>query len=66
MKNKSKPGEKASNTEGGHGVIDWDAVFAACEEAGVEWYIVEQNCQTLPALESIKVSFEFFKSRGIV
>lgn len=65
-KDKSKPGEKASNTEVGHGVIDWDAVFAACEEAGVEWYIVEQNCQTLPALESIKVSFEFFKSRGIV
>ncbi len=54
-----------ANTEIGRGTIDWDAVFAAAEEAGVEWYIVEQNCQELPALESIRVSLDYLKSHGV-
>ncbi|MGH2557661.1 MAG: sugar phosphate isomerase/epimerase family protein [Thermomicrobiales bacterium] len=27
----------------GEGAIDWDPIFVACREAGVEWYIVEQD-----------------------
>ena len=65
LKEKPKPGAKFKNTELGRGVIDWDAVFVAAKDAGVEWYLVEQNCEELPALESIKISYEFLKSRGI-
>jgi len=30
----------------GQGVLDWDSIFDACEEAGVEWCVYEQdNCK---------------------
>ena len=66
LKEKSKPGEKAANTELGRGTIDWPSVFAAAEAAGVEWYLVEQNCENRSALESIRISFDYLKSQGIV
>jgi len=67
LKDKSKD-PAYMNTEIGRGTIDWDAVFAAADEAGVQWYIVEQNllAQQMPALESIAASFEFLRSRGVV
>jgi len=64
LKEKSGTPEISEGTEIGQGVIDWDSVFAAAEAAGVEWYIVEQNCEGLPALESIRVSFEYLRSKG--
>lgn len=64
LKEKPKPGEKAKNTELGRGVIDWSAVFTAAQKAGVEWYLVEQNCEDRSALDSIRVSFEFLKVQG--
>lgn len=64
LKEKSKPGEKAKNTELGRGVIDWPAVFAAAEAAGVEWYFVEQNCEDRSALESIRLSFDYLRLQG--
>ncbi len=66
LKEKSPPGEKAENTELGRGVIDWPRVFAAAEQAGVEWYLVEQNCEDRSALESIRISYEYLRSQGIV
>lgn len=66
LKEKSKPGEKAQNTELGRGVIDWPAVFAAADAAGVEWYFVEQNCENRSALDSIRVSYEYLRSQGQV
>jgi len=66
IKEKSKTPGKNQNAEVGYGTIDWDSVFAAAEESGVEWYIVEQNCQVYPAFESIRMSLEYLKSRGIV
>ena len=65
LKEKPKPGAAFENTELGRGVVDWDSVFSASEGAGVEWYLVEQNCQEHPALERIRISYEFLKSRGI-
>ena len=53
------------NTEIGAGTIDWDSVFAAADASGVDWYVVEQNCQELEALDSIRMSFEYLKSRGV-
>jgi sugar phosphate isomerase/epimerase len=65
LKDKSKPGEKSKNTELGHGTIDLPAVIAAAAGAGTEWYLVEQNCEDRPALESIRVSYEYLRHHGV-
>jgi sugar phosphate isomerase/epimerase len=57
--------QTGQNPELGQGIIDWDAVFAAADQAGVEWYIVEQNCQTHPALTSVRMNLDFLRSRGV-
>lgn len=65
LKEKSKPGEKAKNTELGRGTIDWPAVLAAAAEAGTEWYLVEQNCEDRSALDSIRISYEYLHRLGV-
>jgi len=50
----------------GHGILDWDGIFAAAQEAGVEWYVVEQDRWVRPPLESARMSFEYLRSRGMV
>lgn len=56
--------EKRSTVEIGEGILDFDAIFTAAEEGGVQWYIVEQdNCER-PALDSARLSFENLKARG--
>ena len=52
-------------TEVGRGIIDFDSIFKACQEVGTEWYIVEQDTCKRPPLESVKISFEYFKSKGM-
>ena len=52
--------------EVGHGILDWDGIFTAAEEAEIEWYIVEQDRWTRPPLESARMSVEYLKSRGMV
>ena len=53
-------------TEVGHGVLDWDNIFAACEEVNTQWYVVEQDTCHRPSMESAKISFETFRKRGMV
>lgn len=50
----------------GQGILDWDGIFAAASEAGVQWYVVEQDRCTRPPLESARMSFEFLQARGII
>ncbi len=50
----------------GHGILDWDGIFAAAESTDVEWYIVEQDRCIRPPMESARMSFEYLKSRGMV
>jgi sugar phosphate isomerase/epimerase len=52
-------------TEVGKGVLDFDSIFAACEEVGTRWYIVEQDTCKIDPIESVRISFDFFKSRGM-
>ncbi len=52
--------------EVGHGILDWDAIFREAENAGVEWYVVEQDRCTRPPLESAKMSLEYLRSRGML
>jgi sugar phosphate isomerase/epimerase len=52
--------------EVGHGMIDFPAIFAVAEEVGVEYYVVEQDICERPPLESVEMSINYLKSRGIV
>ena len=51
--------------EVGSGILDWDDIFEAAEQSGVEWYIVEQDRCVRPPLESARMSFQYLKSRGM-
>lgn len=49
----------------GAGNLNWDSTLAACERAGVEWYIVEQdNCNGLDPFDCLRASREFLVGRG--
>ncbi|MCH2574035.1 sugar phosphate isomerase/epimerase [Candidatus Poribacteria bacterium] len=52
-------------TEVGSGTLDWDNIFAACEEVNADWYIVEQDQCNRPSMESAEISFNYFQSRGM-
>lgn len=50
--------------EVGHGVLDFPAILAAADQAGAEWYIVEQDTCTRPPLESVGMSLAYLRSLG--
>jgi sugar phosphate isomerase/epimerase len=50
--------------EVGHGVLDFPAILAACDDAGVEWFIVEQDQSARPPLESVGMSLTYLRSLG--
>ncbi len=52
-------------TEVGNGILDFQAIFAASGDAGVEWYIVEQDTCAGPSLESARTSIDNLRSWGI-
>lgn len=52
-------------TEVGNGVVDFEAIFAESEFAGVEWYVVEQDSWERPSIESARISLENLKACGI-
>ncbi|MBN1563852.1 MAG: sugar phosphate isomerase/epimerase [Anaerolineae bacterium] len=50
--------------EVGEGNMNFPAILAACQEANVEWYAVEQDiCQRDP-FESLRISFENLNAMG--
>ena len=49
----------------GHGILDWDGIFAEAPKAGVEWYLVEQDRWIRPPMESARMSIDYLKSRGM-
>jgi sugar phosphate isomerase/epimerase len=51
--------------EVGEGNLNWPAILQACREAGVEWYIVEQDtCQRDP-FESLGISLRNLQAMGL-
>jgi sugar phosphate isomerase/epimerase len=48
--------------EVGEGQLDMQAIMAACEESGVEWYVVEQDRCERPSLESAEISVDNLQS----
>lgn len=45
-------------TEVGAGTIDWKAIFAAAKQNGVKHYFVERDSGKVPAMESLRISYE--------
>jgi sugar phosphate isomerase/epimerase len=43
----------------GEGNIDWKQVVKAADEAGVEWFIVEQDSAERDVFESIRMSYDY-------
>ena len=57
-------GSKPIYAEIGQGNIDWDDVLAACEDAKVEYVLVEQDvCEGNP-FDSLKISIDYLKTKG--
>ncbi|NLG97079.1 MAG: sugar phosphate isomerase/epimerase [Chloroflexi bacterium] len=51
--------------EVGEGNLNWPAVIAACREAGVEWYAVEQDICRRDPFESLKISYQNLQAMGL-
>jgi sugar phosphate isomerase/epimerase len=51
--------------EVGEGNLNWPAILEACRDAGVRWYVVEQDvCQRDP-FESLGISFRNLRKMGL-
>lgn len=49
----------------GEGNLNWPGILAACEDANVRWYAIEQDvCQRNP-FESLKISYDNLKAMGL-
>ncbi|NBD28315.1 sugar phosphate isomerase/epimerase family protein [Paenibacillus glycinis] len=57
-------GQGRSDTEVGAGVVDLKGVMAIAEQAGIEYFIVEQEEFENSSLESAKISLDFFRQNG--
>ena len=49
----------------GQGNINWPPIAQACKEAGVEWYIVEQDRTVLDEYDCLKISIDYMRGIGI-
>ncbi|WP_173915532.1 sugar phosphate isomerase/epimerase [Halobacillus sp. Marseille-Q1614] len=49
----------------GTGGVDLEAVLTKGEAAGVKWWIVEQDASRLTPLESLEISINYLKKKGI-
>ena len=55
---------KPEMAEIGEGNLNWDEIIKACEEAGTKWALVEQDiCQRDP-FESLKMSYDYLRTKG--
>jgi len=45
----------------GEGILRWPSIFQAGKEAGVEWYVYEQDTCDGDPMDSARISFEFLK-----
>jgi sugar phosphate isomerase/epimerase len=51
--------------EVGEGNLNWPAILSACQEAGVEWYAVEQDICRRNPFESLAISYRNLKAMGL-
>jgi sugar phosphate isomerase/epimerase len=51
-------------TEVGAGTVHWQEIFAAAEKNGVKHFFVERDSGDLPAMESLRISFQNLQKIG--
>jgi sugar phosphate isomerase/epimerase len=56
---------KDVNRPVGDGALDWEAIFAAAEEAGTKWVFVEEDRTVLPPLSSVARSLKNLQAMGL-
>jgi sugar phosphate isomerase/epimerase len=52
--------------EVGQGNMNWKAILAACVEAGVQWYAVEQDICRGDPFDSLKISYDYLHAMGLM
>jgi hypothetical protein len=63
VKTKEMAGNEPVMAPIGEGNLDWDSLVPACEDAGVEWYAVEQDeCRRDP-FDCLKSSFNYLSTK---
>jgi sugar phosphate isomerase/epimerase len=58
-------GPNPTFAEVGEGSLNWTEIFSAADEAGTDWYIVEQDTCQRPPLESARMSLNNLKKMGV-
>lgn len=58
--------KKIEFTEVGAGIIDIVSIIKAGKESGTEWFAVERDEGRLPAMESVRISFENIKRMNLL
>lgn len=51
--------------EVGYGILDWDAIIAATKETPAAYALIELDISPRHPLESVRMSFEFLKAKGL-
>ncbi len=46
----------------GNGVLDWPAILSAADDAGCEWFIVEQDVCPGDPFDSIAQSYRYLRA----
>lgn len=57
-------GDGRRDTEVGSGSVDFETVFSIAEDAGIEYFIVEQEEFANSSLESAKLSLDYLRAKG--
>ncbi|MCM1119307.1 MAG: sugar phosphate isomerase/epimerase [bacterium] len=50
----------------GEGNLNWDGIIEACEKAGVEWALVEQDVCRRSPFEALKISYDYLTGKGFI
>jgi sugar phosphate isomerase/epimerase len=58
-------GKKHTLTALGQGSIDWAPAFAAGKDAGVEWYVYEQDSGQGEVFDFVKTSYDFLSKQSL-
>jgi len=62
----TEAGEEGFFAEVGKGVLDFEKILDAAEEAGTEWPIVEQDRCRRSSFDCIRTSFRNLKKMGVM
>jgi sugar phosphate isomerase/epimerase len=57
---------KPMTLEVGQGNLNWTKILDACEKAGVDWYIVEQDDTLRDPVESLEISKKFLNEMSVL